>query len=99
MRGHSLLLAAVGMVCGLAYVVADRRHASVMLGPAHMALAAEASPARMTQILALPLVFALARLVFWLSYLISAMLLGPGITASFAVALGTLGWAIAVWIS
>jgi hypothetical protein len=71
----------------------------VMLSPALMALAAEASPARMTQILALPLVFALARLVFWLGYLVSPMLRGPGMAASFAVTLGTLGWAIAVWIS
>jgi hypothetical protein len=155
MRGQSLLLAAIGMVCGLAMwwliaamlpttqaatslsvrlglgaasllpavvvlafmiaaqmaarfcpflrvnqrVITNSVEQIVMLSPALMALAAEASPARMTQILALPLVFALARLVFWLGYLVSPMLRGPGMAASFAVTLGTLGWAIAVWIS
>ena len=69
-----------------------------ILIPAMLALVAEASPLRMPQVLALPLVFALARLVFWAGYLVTPMLRGPGMAASFAATLCALVWAIAVWV-
>ena len=63
-----------------------------------LALVAEASPLRMPQVLALPLVFALARLVFWAGYLVTPILRGSGMATSFAATLCALVWAIAVWV-
>jgi hypothetical protein len=66
--------------------------------PAMLALAAGAPAARMGQVLALALVFALARLAFWAGYLAAPLLRAPGMAASICVNLVALGWAVVVWV-
>lgn len=63
-----------------------------------LALAAGAPPALMRFVVALALVFALARLAFWIGYLIKPLLRAPGMAATAAVNLSTLAAAIWVWV-
>ena len=66
-----------------------------LFAPALLALAAGAPAARLPAVLALGIVFALARLLFWIGYLAGSVTRAPGMAASFAVNLATLaaaGW-------
>ena len=65
--------------------------------PALLALAAGVSAGGMAFVVAAGLVFALARLVFWGGYLLGPLARSPGMAATFAVNLVTLGAAIEVW--
>jgi hypothetical protein len=67
--------------------------------PALLALAAGVAPFAMPKVIALALTFALARLVFWLGYLIAPLLRAPGMAATGAVNLCTLAAACWVWVS
>ena len=64
--------------------------------PALMALAAGAPPGRMPGVVALGLVFGVARLVFWGGYLMGPLLRAPGMAATFAVNVAT--YAAAAWV-
>jgi uncharacterized MAPEG superfamily protein len=66
--------------------------------PALLALAAGADGRAMPQVMALALVFALARLAFWVGYLLSPLLRGPGMAATFAASAAALVWAGAAWL-
>ncbi|HUN43222.1 MAG TPA: MAPEG family protein [Acetobacteraceae bacterium] len=64
--------------------------------PAVLALAARVRPESMRQVVALALLFALARVVFWIGYLLGPRLRAPGMAVTLAVnvvALGTAAWA------
>jgi hypothetical protein len=65
--------------------------------PALMALAAGAPPGRMPGVVALGLVFGVARLVFWGGYLMGPLLRAPGMAATFAVNVATFAGAVWVW--
>jgi uncharacterized MAPEG superfamily protein len=65
--------------------------------PALMALAAGASPEWMPGVVALGLVFGVARLVFWGGYLMGPLLRAPGMAATFAVNVATFAAAVRVW--
>jgi len=67
--------------------------------PALLALAAGTSAARMPEVIALALVFAVARLVFWLGYLCGPMLRAPGMAATFAAVTAALAGAAWVWLA
>jgi uncharacterized MAPEG superfamily protein len=69
-----------------------------ILVPALLALAAVTSPAAMPRVVALALVFALARLVFWIGYLCHPVLRAAGMAPSMAVSLATLGAAAVAWL-
>lgn len=69
-----------------------------VFAPALLALAAGAEAGAMPGVLALALVFALARGLFWLSYLASPLLRGPGMAATFGINLAALAWAASVWL-
>lgn len=66
--------------------------------PGLLALAAGVSAALMPKVIALALVFAAARLVFWLGYLARPVLRAPGMAATFATTTATLTAAIWVWL-
>ena len=68
-----------------------------IFGPALVALAARASGERMPQIVALALVFALTRLVFWLGYLRHPVLRAAGMAPGFAIGIVTLAAAAVAW--
>ena len=65
--------------------------------PALIALAAAAPPAWMPGVVALGVVFAVARLVFWGGYLIGPLLRAPGMAATVAVNVATFVTAVWVW--
>jgi hypothetical protein len=65
--------------------------------PSLLALAAGVGAARVPEVVALGVVFGVARLVFWLGYLLAPLLRAPGMTATFAVSVVTFGWAVRVW--
>jgi len=67
--------------------------------PAFLALAAGTSAARMPEVIALALIFAAARLLFWLGYLCGPMLRAPGMAATFAAVTATLAGAAFVWLA
>jgi len=67
--------------------------------PALLALAAGTSAARMPEVIALALVFAAARLVFWLGYLGGPVLRAPGMAATFAAVTAALAGAAWVWLA
>jgi len=66
--------------------------------PALLALAARAGPGTMRQAVGLALVFALARLVFWIGYLMGARLRAPGMAVTLAVNVVTLAGAARAWL-
>ncbi len=66
--------------------------------PALLALAAGVTAAWMPKVIALALVFAVARLVFWLGYLARPVLRAPGMAATFATVTVTIAAAIWVWL-
>ena len=65
--------------------------------PALIARAAAAPPAWMPGVVALGLVFGVARLVFWGGYLMGPLLRAPGMAATFAVNVATYAAAARVW--
>jgi uncharacterized membrane protein YecN with MAPEG domain len=67
--------------------------------PSLLALAAGAGAAGIGQVVALALVFAVARLAFWTGYLAGARLRAPGMAATVAVNLVTLAAAARVWLT
>ncbi|MSP05081.1 MAG: hypothetical protein EXR05_07545 [Acetobacteraceae bacterium] len=66
--------------------------------PALLALAAGVAASFMPQVIALALVFAAARLIFWLGYLTRPALRAPGMAASFATLTATLIGAVWAWL-
>ena len=80
-------------------VISNTVEQLAILGPAMVALAAGAPVARMAEVVAIPLVFALARLVFWAGYLAAPLLRAPGMAATCAASATALGWAFAVWLT
>lgn len=68
---------------------------TVAFAPALFALAARVAPDSLARVIALPLVFAAARLVFWLGYLVGPRWRAPGMTATFMVNVVT--WIAAAW--
>jgi len=79
-------------------VISNTVEQMAVFAPAMLALAAGAPSSRMAEVLAVPLVFALARLVFWAGYLTAPVLRAPGMAASFLACLAALGAAVAVWV-
>jgi uncharacterized MAPEG superfamily protein len=69
-----------------------------VFAPALLALAAGVPGARMADVIALGLVFAGARLLFWLGYLAAPAGRAFGMAATLMVTLGTLGAAAWVWV-
>lgn len=67
--------------------------------PALLALAAGSAPSRIGQVVALGLVFAIARLGFWIGYLARPTLRAPGMTATFALNVVTAIAAVWVWLT
>jgi uncharacterized membrane protein YecN with MAPEG domain len=53
----------------------------------------------MPAVLALGIVFALARIVFWVGYLAAPVLRAPGMAATLVTAIGTLGAAFWFWLT
>jgi uncharacterized MAPEG superfamily protein len=70
-----------------------------VFAPALLALAAGVRADKMGQVVALALVFALARLVFWIGYLAGVLLRAPGMAATLAVNIAALGSAAWVWLA
>lgn len=71
----------------------------LVFAPALFALSAGAPPTAMPQVVALALIFAAARVTFWLGYLARPLLRAPGMAATFATTSITLGSAIWVWLT
>lgn len=71
----------------------------LVFAPALLALSAGAAATAMPQVIALALVFAAARLGFWLGYLARPLLRAPGMAATFATTSVTLASAIWVWLT
>lgn len=69
-----------------------------IFSPALLALAAGVPGPRMADVVALGLVFAVARIVFWLGYLAAPAGRAFGMAATLVVTLGTLGAAAWVWV-
>lgn len=67
--------------------------------PALFALAAGVTAALMPKVVALGLIFAAARLVFWLGYLARPVLRATGMAATFATVTATIAAAIWVWLA
>ncbi|HTW72227.1 MAG TPA: MAPEG family protein [Acetobacteraceae bacterium] len=67
--------------------------------PSLLALAARVRPDTMRQVVALALVFALARIVFWIGYLLGARLRAPGMAVTLAVNVATLTAAAWAWLA
>jgi uncharacterized MAPEG superfamily protein len=80
-------------------VISNTVEQLVAFVPALLALAAGVRPDRMGQVVALALVFALARLAFWIGYLAGARLRAPGMAVTLAVNLITLLAAARAWLS
>ena len=70
-----------------------------VFAPALLALAAGLPGARMAEVAALGIVFAAARLVFWLGYLVVPIGRAFGMAATLCASLGTLAAAIWTWLS
>jgi len=78
--------------------IANTVEQSALFLPALLALAAGVSAGPMPQVIALALVFAAARLLFWAGYLAHMLLRAPGMAATFATVTATLAAAIWVWL-
>lgn len=78
--------------------IANTVEQSLCFISALLALAAGAAAPRMPQVIALALVFAAARLIFWVGYLIRPVLRAPGMAVSFTTVTVTLIGAVWVWL-
>lgn len=67
-----------------------------VFAPALLALAAAGGPMR--GVVALGIVFGVARTAFWIGYAIHPLARAPGMAATGACSLGALGWAGLAWI-
>jgi uncharacterized MAPEG superfamily protein len=79
-------------------VISNSAEQLVVFAPALLALAAGVRAGQMGQVVALALVFALARLAFWIGYLVGTRLRAPGMAATLAVNVVTLLAAARVWL-
>ena len=79
-------------------VISNTVEQLVAFVPALLALAAGVRAEKMGQVVALALVFALARVVFWVGYLAGARLRAPGMAVTLAVNVVTLVTAARVWL-
>jgi uncharacterized MAPEG superfamily protein len=70
-----------------------------LFAPALLALAARVRPEAMHQVVAAAFVFALARVVFWVGYLLGARLRAPGMAVTLAVNVVTLIAAAQAWLA
>ncbi|WP_439578769.1 MAPEG family protein [Elioraea sp.] len=66
--------------------------------PALVALATGGGAAAMRSVVALGIVFAVARLAFWIGYAIHPLARAPGMAATGACSLGALAWALLAWL-
>lgn len=80
-------------------VIANSVEQMAIFTPALLALAAGVEARLMPQVVALALVFAAARLLFWVSYLANPLIRGPGMGAGFAVNFAAVGGAIWAWMT
>ena len=71
-------------------VISNTVEQLAVFAPALLALAAGAPAARLPEVLALGIVFALARLLFWGGYLAATVARAPGMAASLVTTLATL---------
>lgn len=71
---------------------------SLCFYPALLALAAGVSAPHMPQVIALALIFAAARLAFWLGYLVRPVLRAPGMAATLATVTATIAGAVWAWL-
>jgi MAPEG family len=69
----------------------------LVFAPSLLALAARVSGARMPDVIALAIVFAVARVAFWAGYLVTPIGRGPGMAATVAATAMSLGGAMFVW--
>jgi len=69
-----------------------------IFSPGLLALAARVRPETMRQVVALALVFAVARFVFWIGYLLGARLRAPGMAVTLVVNVVTLIAAVRAWL-
>lgn len=67
-----------------------------VFAPAMLALAAAGGPMR--GVAALGIVFAIARLAFWIGYATYPLARAPGMAATGACSAGALGWAVLAWL-
>lgn len=67
-----------------------------LFAPAMLALAASGAPMR--GVAALGIVFAVARVAFWIGYAIDPLARAPGMAATGACSVGALGWAALAWL-
>jgi uncharacterized MAPEG superfamily protein len=65
--------------------------------PSLLALAAGGDGAQMPAVVALAIVFTVARVVFWAGYLVTPIGRGPGMAATVVATAGSLGGAAVVW--
>ena len=79
--------------------IANTVEQSVCFIPALLALAAGVTGTVMPQVIALAVIFAAARLVFWLGYLARPVLRAPGMAATFVTVTATLAAAIWAWLT
>jgi uncharacterized MAPEG superfamily protein len=70
-----------------------------IFAPSLLALAAGAPGARMGEVAALGVVFALARLAFWAGYLAAPVTRAPGMAATIVTSVGTLLAASWLWLA
>ena len=80
-------------------IIGNTMEQMLVFCPALLALAAGVPAARMPDVVALALIFAAARLLFWLGYLIRPMLRAPGMAATFASSTAAVFAAIWVWLA
>ncbi len=79
-------------------VISNTVEQLAILGPALAALATRVPPEQIGRVMALGLVFAVARLVFWAGYLWHPVLRAVGMAPSFGVSAVSLVAAIMVWL-
>ena len=79
-------------------VITNTMEQSLVFVPALLALAAGAPGALMPQILALPVVFVVARCAFWAGYLVAPVGRALGMAATLAVTTGAVAGAVWVWV-
>ena len=79
-------------------VIANTVEQFAVFAPALLAFAAGATAARMAEVTAAGMVFAGARLLFWLGYLLAPVGRAFGMAGTLVVTLGTLAAAIWVWL-
>lgn len=78
-------------------VITNTVEQTLLFAPALLALAV-LEAARAGTLVALGLVFALSRLLFWAGYAIHPLGRAPGMGATATVVLGTLAWALWAWL-